>query len=154
MKRILHGWISLLLMAIIVALGFKGILKYSCVFTGIYGCVVFAGMTAVLAAFCSKCPCRLTSCRHIILGPITRILPRRVEGKYSTVDLVFTAAGFLSIIIYPQFWLFRDVPIFIGYWATVILLVLEITLFICTGCENEFCPMRKYQMKVRGRTIT
>jgi len=153
MKRILHGWISLFLMAIIVALGFKCICKYSLIFAILYGCIAIDGLTAVLAAFCSKCPCRLTSCRHIILGPITRILPGRKEGKYSAIDIVFTTIGVLSIIIYPQYWLFKDVPTFIGYWVTVFLLVLEITLFICTGCENLFCPMRKCQIKSRGRVL-
>jgi hypothetical protein len=107
---------------------------------------LFGGMIVVYS-FCAKCPIRTTGCRHIIIGPLTRILPQRKEAPYTAVDIFFMTIAIMAIVGFPQFSLISKIPLFISYWVTAILLFLEITLFICRGCGNVYCPVKHRGIK-------
>ncbi len=147
MNRLFHGWISLIMMGTIVSIGFFEIFSNSIVYSALYLGVVIIGLIIVLIAFCSKCKCKDSSCRHIIFGIITRYLSKRMPGKYSFFDIFLTVIGLLSIIIFPQYWLIKSPFLFGLFWTTCIILFMEITFFICKKCENDYCPV-----KILGKT--
>ncbi len=109
-----------------------------------YLLILLIGGLVVVYSFCTKCPIRTAGCRHIIIGPLTKVLPPRKQAAYSTLDIFFTTIAVLAIVGFPQFALFSQMPLFISYWITAILLVLETTLFICRGCGNVYCPVIKF----------
>lgn len=143
LHRLLHGWLSLLLMVMVCMVGAYAVLRYSAAAAGTYAFVVVAGMAGVLAAFCAKCPCRLTGCRHIVLGPLSTVFPKRREGAYSVLDILLTGIGFGAIVLFPQYWLVRHIPLLVLFWALVAVLLAEISLFICKRCENSYCPAKR-----------
>ena len=141
-SRLLHGWISIILMALIVGIGTLGIFRVNRLMAGAYLVSVASGMTGVLYAFCAKCSCRDT-CRHIFLGPLTRYLPRREMTPYTSADLAMTATGLSPMVLFPQYWLFTQKPLLLLFWQLTAALLVEILLFICKGCDNQYCPAKK-----------
>jgi hypothetical protein len=143
MSHKIHGWFSLLLMVVLLGISVTSLITSPLIAVAGYLLITLVGGMLVVYSFCAKCPIRTTGCRHIIIGPITRIIPPRKQSPYSGLDIFFTTIAVLAIVGYPQFTLFSQMPLFISYWITAILLVLEITLFICRGCGNFYCPVKK-----------
>ncbi len=138
-----HGWLSLILMAALLSISIASLISNPVTQMIVYLLITIAGGTVVVYSFCAKCPIRMTGCRHIIIGPLTRFLPQRKQAPYSTLDILFTTIAVLAIVGFPQFTLISKMPLFISYWTTAILLVLEITMLICRECGNVYCPVRR-----------
>jgi hypothetical protein len=143
MQRTVLGWLSLVLMVIIVTVGMAAIIPFSSYYSLLYLAVFVVSTGLVLFFFCSKCPCRHKSCGHIVLGPMTRLFPKRTEGKYSFIDITLTTVGFSGIFLFPQFWLFKQLPLLLLFWIFTGLLIALILLFICKKCDNINCPVKK-----------
>ncbi|MBN1758268.1 MAG: hypothetical protein JW863_08125 [Chitinispirillaceae bacterium] len=141
-SRLLHGWISVVLMVLIVSVGCIAIYRENRLMSVAYLVVVASGMLGVLYAFCAKCSCK-NACRHIFLGKLTRFLPRREVAPYTVSDYTATVIGFSPMLLFPQYWLFSQKPLLLLFWQLTAALVVEIFLFICRGCENSHCPARK-----------
>jgi hypothetical protein len=137
-----HAWISLILIAALFAISIASLITSSIIIIAGYLLITLAGGMLVAYSFCAKCPIRLTGCRHIIIGPLTRIFPKRKEAPYTAVDIFFTTIAIIAIVGFPQVSLISKMPLFISYWLTAIVLVVEIVLFICRGCGNVYCPVR------------
>lgn len=132
--------VTLLLILAVVAIGFTAIIIESKINSIIYLIVSGTGLIMILISFCSKCPVRLTDCKHLIIGSLTRLLPKRRLEKYSHFDLFITTIGCLAIILYPQFWLFMNIHLLFAFWFGFILFLLVVTLFQCKICGNSNCP--------------
>jgi hypothetical protein len=150
MSHKIHGWFSLMLMAALFLISITSLVSSPSIVLGVYILTILVSGLIIVYSFCAKCPIRITGCRHIIIGPLTRILPQRKQAPYSTLDILFTIIAVLAIFGFPQFSLISKMPLFISFWITAILLVLEITLFICRGCGNVYCPVRRFS----GHTIS
>jgi hypothetical protein len=98
-------------------------------------------LLVIIWSFCSKCPCREHSCGHVLLGKITRYLPWRAEGKYSAMDLAGVVIPVILILIFPQFWLKNNLPVFGMFWALLAAAGIEISAKVCRGCGNKYCPV-------------
>ena len=140
--RLLHGWMSLMLMALIVAVGSLAIYRVNRLMPIAYLVAVAGGMTGVVYAFCSKCSCK-DVCRHVLLGEFTRIFPRRDVAPYTIADVAVTVIGFSPMFLFPQYWLFSRKPLLLLFWQLTAALVAEIVIFICRGCGNTHCPVRR-----------
>lgn len=140
MYRLFHGWLSLIMMAAVISIGLISIYQNSMVHTFIYAGVLITGASTVLMFFCSKCPCRVKSCRHLIIGSATKYIPKRKEGSYSLTELTLTSLAVAGISLYPQYWLIKKPVFLVLFWVIALSLVAEITVFICRKCENRFCP--------------
>lgn len=138
-----HGWLSLILIATLFSIAIVSLLTSPTIVILEYLLVTLLGGIIIVYSFCAKCPIRTTGCRHIIIGPLTRILPQRKQAPYTAVDMFFTTIAILAIAGFPQFALLSKIQLFISYWVTAVVLVLEITLFICRGCGNVYCPVNK-----------
>jgi hypothetical protein len=140
--RLVHGWISIVLMGLIVATGSIAIFRENRLMPLAYLFFLSTGMVGVLYAFCTKCACK-DSCRHIFLGPLSRLLPCREVAPYTIGDILMTVAGFSPMVVFPQYWLLKQKPLLVLFWQLTAALVVEITVFICRGCGNTHCPAKR-----------
>jgi len=142
-KSRIHGVIAILLFIGAFLTGGYAVFMYSMLFGFIYAAVIVIFFTVIPAVYCSKCPCR-GRCMHVILGPISKLLISKPnESAYTVMDVVLTLSAAAAAVIIPQPWLIKNIPLLIFYWAAVIIAAAEIFLFVCKGCGNEKCPMKK-----------
>ena len=139
--RLLHGWISVILIGLIVTVGCIAIYRIDRLMTFAYLLFSAGGMTGVLYAFCAKCTCR-NACRHLFPGELTRFLPRHGSGPYTSADMAMTVIGF-SPLLFPQYWFFGQKALLFLFWQLTAALVAEILLFVCRGCTNRHCPANR-----------
>ena len=83
-----HGVTSLLLESLAVVIGFTAVWQADKVAGVIYAILILAAVPVILYSYCSKCEVRLTGCRHVIPGQITRLLPSRKNEHYGVRDYV------------------------------------------------------------------
>ncbi len=140
MKKKLISLLTLFLILAVVAIGFTAITIESKINSIYYLVISGAGLLMILISYCSKCPVRLTDCKHLIIGSLTLLLPKRQTGPYSFFDFFITTIGCLGIILYPQFWLFKNMPLLFAFWFGSILFIIVVTLFQCKICGNSNCP--------------
>ncbi|MBN1167598.1 MAG: hypothetical protein JXA44_10785 [Methanospirillaceae archaeon] len=107
----------------------------------IYLIVALVSGILITFVFCSKCPITDT-CVHIIPGLLARAWPRR-SGPYSRFDLVAVAILFAIIILPPQIALFTLPGTFGFFWICLSTAAILANRFLCPGCKNRFCPMKK-----------
>jgi len=148
MNRQQHGLISFLMGCLAIIIGCAAIAQSSILLAILYLCIVaFCGLI-ILYSYCCKCPCRLTSCAHLIPGKITTVLPRRMIGKYSLVDFIGFAVPMIIVIIFPQYWLVKKVPYLVAFWLLIIIAVADSYSVVCIGCENRYCPLREIELGI------
>lgn len=138
-----HGVVSLVLIVAAHAVGLIGIATASITAAVAYLAAVAAAVPVILFAYCAKCPERLTGCRHVIPGPLTRYLPSRQTGPYTVLDYAGLVLPLALLVGAPQPFLWQRPVLLIAFWSLAVVGVLEIRLYVCAGCRNRFCPLRK-----------
>lgn len=146
MNRQQHGLISFLMVCLAAIIGCTAIAQSSILLAILYLCIVALCGLVILYSYCCKCPCRLTSCAHLIPGRLTTVLPRRMVGKYALVDFIGFAVPMIIIILFPQYWLVKKVPYLVAFWLLIIIAIADSYSVVCIGCENRFCPLREVEM--------
>ncbi len=134
-----HGLISILLFTTSLLLGLTALIIESPYLGLGYGFLIIAGTLGISFFYCAKCPVRLTRCSHIIVGPLTRLFPERQSDQYGKLDYTVVIVILLFLIISPQYWLWNNITLLIGFWTTLLLAGLEINRFVCTRCDNTRC---------------
>lgn len=143
MKDKLHGIISLVLCFLSFMVGIVGIAKYSGINSMSYIGIILLGMTTVIYSYCCKCVCRLSNCGHFLPGKVTKMLPKRKQGKYNLIDYVGVMIPLLIIVLYPQIWLIKNAFLLVLFWLLLIAAVIEILSCVCTKCDNTRCALCK-----------
>ncbi|MBN2755065.1 MAG: hypothetical protein JXR81_09445 [Candidatus Goldbacteria bacterium] len=142
-KSRIHGAAAIVLFIGAFMSGGYVVFMDSVLFGSIYAAIIVMFFTAIPAVYCSKCPCR-DRCMHVILGPISKLLVSKPnESGYTVTDVVLTLSVAAAAVIMPQPWLIKNIPFLIFYWIAVTIAAAEIFLFVCKGCGNEKCPMKK-----------
>jgi len=136
-----HGVTSLLLESLAILVGFTAIWQNHKIAGILYGVLILASVPAILFSYCAKCEVRLTGCRHIFPGQITRLLPTRDEKAYHIMDYLGLLLPAAALIIFPQPWLVNNKPLFTLFWACLVGGVVQILLRVCKGCGNSKCIM-------------
>jgi len=138
-----HGILSLLLITSAVATGWVAVAAAGLWIAVAYTLVIAMATPVVLYAYCAKCTCRHTGCRHVIPGRLTAFLPWREPAPYHFADYAATAVALLLLLGLPLPWLF-------GYkgllWLYILFLsagMTEILFLVCRGCGNRNCPVRR-----------
>jgi len=143
MNRKIHGVVSIALLLIAIIFGIYVIFQNSVYLGVIYLIICVLSLLIICYSYCSKCSCRLESCGHIIPGKITLYLPKRKQGKYLISDYLGLILSLSVIILFPQYWLLKVTPILIVFWGLLILALIDISLYLCKGCKNQFCLAKK-----------
>lgn len=141
MTRSHHGILSLFLLLMAIVIGALSIFKSSVLLTIAYLGASMILFTIVIYSYCSKCPCRLHSCAHILPGKLTKFLPSRKVGQYITLDFLGVIIPLVIIFAFPQLWLIKNLGLLIVFWALVIVALVEIRFSVCKGCGNQYCPI-------------
>jgi len=141
MNTRLHGVTSLLLESLAVVIGFTAVWQADKVAGVIYAILILAAVPVILYSYCSKCEVRLTGCRHVIPGQITRLLPTRKKEHYGVRDYVGLMLPAAVLVAFPQPWLLENMLLLILFWACLAGGLVQILLKVCKGCGNSKCLM-------------
>ena len=141
MNTRLHGVTSLLLESLAVVIGFTAVWQADKVAGVIYATLILAAVPVILYSYCSKCEVRLTGCRHVIPGQITRLLPTRKKEHYGVRDYVGLMLPAAVLVAFPQPWLLENMLLLILFWACLAGGLVQILLKVCKGCGNSKCLM-------------
>jgi hypothetical protein len=143
MTKKIHGIFSFSVASAAILISAIFIFKNSLVFgiTFIAFCAISA--LAILRLFCAKCPSR-DNCGHVLPGLVLKRIFRNVKpAPYSFLEIATFVIFAGIVVIIPQFWLYKNTPLFIFYWAMMVLAVIDIKYAVCTQCENGYCPSNK-----------
>jgi hypothetical protein len=141
MNRQTHGILSLLIMfAAVLTATFAIIRSSSVIWVALYLVGILLSSLIIVYSFCTKCPCRNTDCGHVIPGKLTRLFPPRPEGLYTFMDKAGVAIPLVFLIVFPQYWLLSNPPLFILFAVLCLIAAADIQFFVCNGCTNRFCP--------------
>ena len=141
MKTKIHGIISLILFTGTLIINFIGIQKYSTIIALSYLLIVILSFLVIIYSYCTKCKCHENNCAHLIVGPITKFLPKRQMKEYTLLDYIGVFIPISLIFFIPQYWLFRDKILFFLFWFLSIIALIEIIGFVCKTCENDNCVL-------------
>lgn len=136
----IHGILSLVVITAAVITAFLGIVQSSLFWAVLYLAGILLSSLIIVYSFCTKCPCRDTSCGHVIPGKLTRFFPRRREGPYTLADMVGVVVPVVFIVVFPQYWLLSNIGYFILFVVFWILAAVDIQFFVCRVCTNTYCP--------------
>ena len=139
----LHGILSLMLIKVAVLTTLVYLFFTSAAIGWIYLVLIIAASLTILYAYCAKCAARDHHCSHIVPGKITRWLPQRNSGPYSTLDLLATGGSLILIFIFPQYWLWQNKTVQLIFWGVTIVALAEILLRVCPDCRNQNCMLCK-----------
>jgi len=138
-----HGVFSLVLVFFSILIGFFSIGYHSLLMGILYLLITIISSVSVLYFYCAKCYCRFNSCVHIFPGKLTRHLPFRDQGEYTRQDYLGTIIPISIIFLFPQFWLLKNLTLFVFFWISLLAGVVQINTFLCRTCENKRCMLCK-----------
>lgn len=141
MNRQVHGVLSLSLVLGALVVGLVSIFDESVAIGAVYAAIIVVSMPTIVYSFCSKCPCRSDSCGHVFPGKLTRLLPSRKQGSYTSLDIAGLAVPFLVLVAFPQWWLWGNTVLFAVFWALLVVGIVEVRLCVCPKCDNQDCPL-------------
>ena len=136
-----HGVMSLTLVAVAVIIAALVLAQVNCGWVIMYLLLCVAGGSAILYAYCAKCPCK-ACCAHVLPGKIAGQFPRK-SGPYSVIELSGVIVAGLLILGLPQLWLWWSVVAGIAFWVLNTIAFVQILLFVCHACANTHCPVGK-----------
>jgi hypothetical protein len=142
MKNLPHGIISIILAGIAMLIGFLAIYNLNRQMAFAFLLVLVLGFVIIAYSYCSKCSSR-NNCAHIIVGKITKLLPKREQSNYTFGDFAGVIVPFFLILGIPQIYLIKHIWMLLSFWGLFIIAYLEINKFVCTACQNSRCPMCK-----------
>lgn len=135
------GILSLVLAVIALAIGALQLFSVSLILGLAYTISLPFLLLVVLYGYCRKCPhVRDHSCRHVVLGWIViKIFKTKEPASYTPIETVLATLPLLVLFLFPQYWLFQNLRLFIAFWVVSALTVLSIGLKVCPTCKNAFC---------------
>ena len=105
----------------------------------LYAILLLAAAVVIPFIYCTKCPCRKTSCAHVIPGLITRFMKDRDSESYTVFDWTVVMIFMGLLIVLPQFWLYENILLFSVFWILSIIAGVQILFFVCKTCDNKKC---------------
>lgn len=141
MENRFHGVLMLSLLGSACVVGWVAVFLESLVLGLLYLAIVVAALFTIVYCFCGKCLCRLDACVSIFPGKLTQLLPDRKGTSYTFWDIAAVFISLSAIALFPQYWLFKRLILFIIFWVLFLGAHAEIMLVVCRRCGNERCPM-------------
>lgn len=135
---------------LITGINIVGLWIYSAVYLGLFFSaglaiiqvvLIIIGLFVINISFCRKCPLHKNGCMHFCLGNIARIFKDKSGEEYKTRDTILLYAFFLPVILFPQYWLLKNIIHFVIYWFVLIVSMVLVLKFVCPDCGNTKCPV-------------
>ena len=121
----IHTYIFLITFIIIIILGIYIVFLNSIITGIIYSIFIILSSFFLAYTGCTQCVFNKKSCRHIIPGILTRILPKKERIKYTKKNTIAVYITFLILIMIPQIHLWNNKELFVLYWIFVIINIIE-----------------------------
>ncbi len=119
------------------------IAQESMIMAAIYLLLFMASFVIISISYCSKCSCR-ENCNHLIMGWISQKLSKKKYGAYTKKEIVFgVVLPLIPTLLIPQFYLYHNTLYLVLYWLLFGIAGLEIYFYVCKGCKNTKCLMRR-----------
>lgn len=147
------GLIAILVHFAALVVGMVAIYPHSMMHFWIYVGIVVVSTFGIIFSFCSKCPCHKHQCSHIVLGPLTRLLPLRKVSKYTTADYWGLGLSYLVGIVYPEYWLWKSPVLPFVFYPLVVATLALILLLVCPYCRNCNCPFNRHPKNPKYRKL-
>jgi hypothetical protein len=141
MKNTFHGIFSMLLFVLAIVIALISLSNQSFWLALLYLVIIGLCSCGILYAYCAKCVVRLNNCSHVVPGSLTRYFPMRKQDPYTFLDYAGTILSLLVLILFPQYWLLKDLVALLLFWGLAIIATAQILFFVCRQCENEQCLM-------------
>ncbi len=136
-----HGVTSLLWVGIAIGLAAVVLFRESVLLGVVYLAICAAGGTAVLYAYCAKCPCKV-HCGHVLPGIMATRFDR-TPGPYTPAEYAVVGIGLALILALPQVWLWQSPAVFAIFWVLTGIGLAQIRAFVCRACHNAYCPLNR-----------
>jgi hypothetical protein len=143
MKDKIPGVSSIALVFIAFGIAAYQLLQYSILLGLLFIVFTPAVFLNVMYQYCRKCPhVKSKTCRHVIIGAITGKLFGSIESSaYTRREILLMLIPLCALVIFPQYWLFQNIPLLIAFWVLMVLAVLIVLTGVCRTCENNNCAM-------------
>lgn len=138
--RNLHGIISIILAFSAFGLGAIQISFSSVLTSVVYLLIIFIFVLITAKNYCAKCNSR-EYCNHYIFGKISVFLTEPDSSEYKMSDYLSVGVTLISVILFPQFWLFENPVLLLIFWFLLIVAGLEIYFYVCNRCINKKCAI-------------
>ncbi len=138
-----HGILSLALISVAALVGLYSLIPKGPWLLLFYGAIIFTAPFVIVYSWCRKCICSEYKCAHVIPAMLSKIFRRAKSMKYSCFDYIGVIVPMGLVILFPQFALFQNKPLFALFWVLLIIGALEIRFFVCSNCDNKACIANK-----------
>lgn len=139
-NRDLYGITSLIFILTALIVADIDLLEEHMVAGIFYSIIIIVATGLLLFTFCMKCPCK-NHCGHLIPGRIAMHFKTRKTGPYTNTDNIIVSLSLLSLIVFPQLWLWENRGLFLIFWIILIIGIIQIRSVVCRSCENVYCPL-------------
>lgn len=146
MKYRFHGVMSVILTLTAFACANYQLYVESLFLGVIYSVWIPIMLLITVQAFCTKCPHMAdNTCRHALEWIIIKLIKVKEPSKYTLWETIRATIPLCIGVIFPQYWLFNNIPVLVVFWVIMIMVVLEIRQYVCKDCQNtycQFCPKK------------
>jgi hypothetical protein len=139
-KYNIHGIVAMVLFLISFGVGVVAVSKYSIALGTVALFLVLLSFVSVSVIYCSKCKCR-NNCNHVIFGKISILLSKYNPDNYILFDVIVGLLPMLIAIVFPQYWIVKNITFVLCYWIPMVIGGLEAFIFLCPKCLNSKCKM-------------
>ncbi len=145
--KINHGIVSIILISVALAIGFFAIYQSSVLFSLGFVAVILTAVLILSVTYCAKCQVR-NNCNHYIFGKVSEFLSKPNPEEYNLTDNLITAVFVGVVVIYPQFWLIENTPLFVAYWSLIAITGIDVLFFVCNKCKNKKCMLCRNKLEL------
>lgn len=137
----ISGVSSFLLLFIALGISSYVLFAFSIMLGIVYVVAIPIALLVTFYHYCRKCPhLNNNTCRHVFVGPIVLKLFMQVSpSKYTVREIIFALLPLTAIIIFPQYWLIKNIKLFIAHWVIMVFAVAIVRVGVCTKCKNLNC---------------
>ncbi|TYQ16734.1 UNVERIFIED_CONTAM: hypothetical protein Cloal_3302 [Acetivibrio alkalicellulosi] len=135
------GLLSIVLVFISLGIGGYQLFSYSIFLGMIYVLLIPLVFLNVMYQYCRKCPhVAEKTCRHVIFGWIVNKLFTPIKpSKYTLKEIIYALTPLILLILLLQYWLFKNIFMFIVFWIPMLISVIIIRIGVCKECQNKNC---------------
>lgn len=131
------GWLAFMIV------GVFGIYRQNPLWAYLYAAWGILGFSLVVLPFlCAHCPYpyQLSTCLFLPPKLIQRLYAYR-GPQVSTAEKIASGAALAGMVVIPQFWLVRDIPLLVLFWIVGVPSMAAFPLHYCSRCRHHGCPM-------------
>lgn len=129
----------------LVGIGITAIALHSYTWAVVYFAVTLAAFTlGIMPALCAHCPypAERDTCLFIPPRFITKFYPYKGPDM-SFKESFITILGLAIVVIFPQYWLNKNIILQVSFWIICLPAIGAFPLFYCKRCRHTGCPMNQ-----------